>query len=96
MNNYGQQRRGFNKGMLLFAFAMLVILIFTNPSKAKHLRYLQQSQTIAFILDKLHADKHAAFENRFVYHNYILFSRTTYTIGDKNASASWGFAGIVF
>ena len=96
MNNYGQRRRGLNRLMLLIVIGAVIILLVTNPSKERHIQYLKQSQTIAFILDKLHADKNAAFENRFVYHNYILFSRTTYTIGDKNASASWGFAGIVF
>ena len=96
MNNYGRQRRGLNKFMLLFVIVAFFLLLISNPSKEKHLRYLKQSQTIAFILDKLHAEKGASFENRFVYHNYLIFSRTTYTIGDKNASSSWGFAGIVF
>ena len=96
MKDYGHQRRGLNKFMLLFVTVAFILLLVSNPSKEKHLRYLKQSQTIAFILDKLHAEKNAAFENRFVYHNYFIFSRTTYSIGDKNASASWGFAGIVF
>jgi len=97
MRNAGYQSR-FNRNwlMLIFLLVVLLMVIITNPSKEKHLRFLEQNQTIAFILDKLHADKDAVFRTRFIYHNYIVFSRMTYSIGDSNASASFGFAGIVF